>query len=63
MESLLLHEAVRAITCRRRARGNYETCRRFGAISGSRRFGEGWALYAEGLGYEMGFYKAKSGLS
>ena len=56
METLLLHEAVpghHLQTARAKEMTNLPAFRRnlwFPA------FGEGWALYAESLGYEMGFY-------
>ncbi len=57
MESLLLHEAVpghHLQSSRQREIRDLPTFRRYLWFAG---FGEGWALYAESLGYEMGFYK------
>jgi uncharacterized protein (DUF885 family) len=57
MESLLLHEAVpghHLQTARARELRDSPAFRRYLWFPA---FGEGWALYAESLGYEMGFYK------
>ena len=47
----------RGITSRLRSRKRPKTCPSFGRMDGYNAFGEGWALYAESLGYEMGFFK------
>ena len=57
MESLLLHEAVpghHLQSSRQTEIHDLPMFRRYLWFAG---FGEGWALYAESLGYEMGFYK------
>ena len=56
METTLLHEAVpghHLQTARAQEMKNLPDFRRNGFFVG---YGEGWALYAESLGYEMGFY-------
>ena len=57
METLLLHEAVpghHLQTSRAQELKQLPTFRRYAWFTA---FGEGWALYAESLGDEMGFYK------
>jgi uncharacterized protein (DUF885 family) len=56
LEALTLHEAVpghHLQIARSRELENLPSFRRFSYISA---FGEGWGLYSEGLGKEMGFY-------
>jgi len=57
MESVLLHEAVpghHLQTARAQELEGLPTLRR---VAWYVAYGEGWALYAESLGYEMGFYR------
>jgi len=57
MESVLLHEAVpghHLQVSRAQELEGLPTLRR---VAWYTAYGEGWALYAESLGYEMGFYK------
>src|SRR5205085_1561937 len=57
LESLTLHEAVpghHLQIARSRELGDLPNFRRFSYISA---FGEGWGLYSEWLGLEMGFYQ------
>src|SRR5258706_10591122 len=57
METLLLHEAVpghHLQTSRAQELKQLPAFRRYAWFTA---FGEGWALYAESLGDEMGFYK------
>jgi len=57
MESVLLHEAVPGHHLQTARAQEIEGLPRFRRIAWYVAYGEGWALYAESLGYEMGFYK------
>jgi len=57
MEALSLHESCRAITCRFRSRRNWKGVPEFRKHAGYTAFVEGWGLYAESLGEEIGMYK------
>jgi uncharacterized protein (DUF885 family) len=57
MESVLLHEAVPGHHLQGSRAQELEGLPRLRRVSWFTAYGEGWALYAESLGYEMGFYK------
>ena len=57
MESTLLHEAVPGHHLQGARALELENLPTFRRASWYVGYGEGWALYAESLGYEMGFYK------
>ncbi len=57
MESTLLHEAVPGHHLQNARAQELEGLPTFRKTTWYVAYGEGWALYAESLGYEMGFYK------
>ena len=57
MESTLLHEAVPGHHLQNSRALEIEGLPKFRRFGWYVAYGEGWALYAESLGYEMGFYK------
>ena len=57
MESTLLHEAVPGHHLQNSRALEIEGLPQFRRTGWYVAYGEGWALYAESLGYEMGFYK------
>jgi uncharacterized protein (DUF885 family) len=57
MESTLLHEAVPGHHLQNSRAQELEGLPTFRKTTWYVAYGEGWALYAESLGYEMGFYK------
>jgi len=57
MESTLLHEAVPGHHLQNSRALEIEGLPNFRRTGWYVAYGEGWALYAESLGYEMGFYK------
>jgi uncharacterized protein (DUF885 family) len=57
MESTLMHEAVPGHHLQIARAQELKEMPRFRRTAWYVAYGEGWALYAESLGYEMGFYK------
>ncbi len=57
MESTLLHEAVPGHHLQNSRALEIEGLPKFRRFGWYVAYGEGWALYSESLGYEMGFYK------
>ena len=57
MESTLLHEAVPGHHLQNSRALEIEGLPQFRRTGWYVAYGEGWALYSESLGYEMGFYK------
>jgi uncharacterized protein (DUF885 family) len=57
MESTLLHEAVPGHHLQVSRANELPGLPKFRRTAFNVAYGEGWALYAESLGYEMGFYK------
>jgi uncharacterized protein (DUF885 family) len=57
MESTLMHEAVPGHHLQIARAQELKDMPRFRRTAWYVAYGEGWALYAESLGYEMGFYK------